>query len=68
MSMINVPMERYNYSISDIILTADGFEEPITVRKDFVKSFSQYNDYDNAISPKILLSFEIEKEYYESEE
>ena len=65
MSMINVPMEKYKYSISDIILTADGFEEPIQVRKDFVRSFSQYNDYDNAISPKILLSFEIEKEYYE---
>ena len=60
---INVPMERHKYTISDIILTADGFEEPITIRKDFVRSFSQVNDYDNAISPKILLTFEVEKEY-----
>lgn len=66
MTTINVPMERHKYTISDIILTADGFEEPITVRKDFIRSFSQINDYDNAISPKILLTFEIEKEYYES--
>lgn len=65
MAVLNVPMERYKYTMSDIILTADGFEEPITVRKDFIRSFSQYNDYDNNISPKILLSFEIEKEYYE---
>lgn len=62
----NVSTERHKYKISDIILTADGFEEPIVIRKDFVRSFSQYNDYDNAISPKILLTFEVEKEYYES--
>lgn len=61
----NIPLERYKYTISDIILTADGFEEPITIRKDFIRSFSQINDYDNAISPKIMLSFQVEKEFYE---
>ena len=66
MGILNVPMERYKYTISDIILTAEGFEEPIIVRKDFVKSFSQINDYDNTISPKILLTFQVEKEFYEN--
>ena len=66
MSTSNVQTERYKYTISDIILTAEGFEEPITIRKDFVRSFSQINDYDNTISPKILLSFEVEKDFYEN--
>ena len=40
----NIPLERYKYTISDIILTADGFEEPITIRKDFIRSFSHINN------------------------
>lgn len=60
----NIPLERYKYEISDITLTADGFEEPITVRSSFVTSLSFIKDFDNTISPKIQLMFQIEKEYY----
>lgn len=60
----NVPLERYKYKISDIILTANGFEEPITVRKSFVRSLSMINDYDNNISPRIQLVFQADIDSY----
>lgn len=62
----NVPLERYKYDIDDLIINASEFEEPINVRHDFVKSISIVNDYENTISPRIQLVFQVEKEYYKS--
>ena len=61
----NTKLERYKYKISDILLTADGFDEPIVVDHQWVKSFIQENDYENAVSPRIQLTFHVKKEYYE---
>lgn len=66
MSMPNVPLERWKYSLSDINLNADGWDEPIIIRNEFIRSYSQINDYDNAVSPKIQLVCTVEKEYYET--
>lgn len=60
----NVPLERFKYKMSDVILTANGFEEPITIRKSFVRSLSIINDYDNTISPRMQLVFQADIESY----
>jgi len=62
----NVPLERHKYKISDIILTADDFEEPILVSHKFVRSLAVINDFDNNISPKIQLVFQVDKNIYEN--
>lgn len=61
----NIPLERYKYQISDIILTADDFEDPIKIRKEFVRSISFVSNYDTAVSPKIQLVCQVEKENFE---
>lgn len=61
----SVALERYKYKISDITLTADGFEEPIVVSNKFVKSICIIHNYENNVSPKMQITFEANKEDYE---
>lgn len=61
----NTYLETYNHTISDILLTADGFEEPIKIRKDFVRSLIFVHDYENNITPKVQLICKVSKNDYE---
>jgi len=62
----NVPLEKHKYKISDVILTADDFDEPIIISHKFIRSLSIINDYENTVSPRMQLVCQVDKTVYEN--
>lgn len=61
----NISLENYKHTISDITVTANNFDEPIIIRKEFLQSLIFMNDYDGNIAPRVQLVCQIEKSNYD---
>ena len=58
-------LELYKYSISNVMLYADNFDEPIKVQPLQVTSLTISKNYDKSIVPLMFMTLHVKKDEYE---
>lgn len=58
-------LELYKYSLSNVLLYADNFDEPITVQPLQVMSLTISKNYEKSVVPLMFMTLHVKREEYE---